>query len=614
MSSTNENTQMNSDLFKRTVTKAKVFQSIFFWAFRLATYFIILAAGFLFVKITYEGSITLFKTEAPFVNWKFLSERPQTLYVFEWSPDSFSEEQKEAVATLEAETREAMVERKAFYEQAIKEAEANEKTLRVELRAQMKKSKATRSKIAALTGQDERLQKDLEKADKKYRKLWASALEEVPVEQRSQLITPYKSDMEVPETETWKDVMAEDPEVKAAYDLVTDIKNQKLETNALIDAEKKRLDELVAERIRITDALPENLKAQSEKELGNLAASLAWPDPSFLENRAGKIAEIESKYDEKISDLTQKYDRKIEAATDNQRMLNKLYTLKADNLNRLENEKQAKILKVKTIEAGDRVYRDVYAPKVDAAGLSAKGYSYSGGGIFPAIAGTVLLTVGSMAIALTLGILSAVYLSEYAKPGTLLNTIRLSILNLAGVPSIVFGLFGFGMFVIFFDWNVSLLGGCFTLAFMVLPVIITASEESLRAIPQGFREGSLALGATKWTSIRTNVLPYALPGILTSSVLGVARVAGETAPIMFTAAYALRDNLPWEGLDKPTDFFFQGVMALPYHIYVVSSKIPQNEYTKRMQYGTAFVFLMIVAGIALTSILLRIRMRKKYKW
>jgi phosphate transport system permease protein len=149
---------------------------------------------------------------------------------------------------------------------------------------------------------------------------------------------------------------------------------------------------------------------------------------------------------------------------------------------------------------------------------------------------------------------------------------------------------------------------------MVLPVIITASEESLRSIPQGFREGSLALGATKWTSIRTNVLPYALPGILTSSVLGIARVAGETAPIMFTAAYALRDNLPWEGLESPLDFFFQGVMALPYHIYVVSSKIPQNEYTKRMQYGTAFVFLVIVGGIAITSILLRIRARKLYKW
>lgn len=241
-------------------------------------------------------------------------------------------------------------------------------------------------------------------------------------------------------------------------------------------------------------------------------------------------------------------------------------------------------------------------------------YAYSGGGIFPAIAGTILLVIGSMTIALFLGISSAVYLSEYSKPGTLLNLIRLSIINLAGVPSIVFGLFGFGMFVIFLDWNVSLLAGCFTLAFMVLPVIIAASEESLKSIPQGFREGSLALGASKWTSIRTNVLPYALPGILTSSVLGIARVAGETAPIMFTAAYALRDQLPWEGLSNWYDIFWQGVMALPYHIYVVSSKIPQNEYTQSMQYGTALIFMIIVLGIALTSILLRIKMRKKYKW
>jgi phosphate transport system permease protein len=114
--------------------------------------------------------------------------------------------------------------------------------------------------------------------------------------------------------------------------------------------------------------------------------------------------------------------------------------------------------------------------------------------------------------------------------------------------------------------------------------------------------------------IRTNVIPYALPGILTSSVLGIARVAGETAPIMFTAAYALRDQLPWEDLENIQDFFFQGVMALPYHIYVVSSKIPQNEYTQSMQYGTALVFMGIVLGIALTSIVLRIKMRKKYKW
>ena len=241
-------------------------------------------------------------------------------------------------------------------------------------------------------------------------------------------------------------------------------------------------------------------------------------------------------------------------------------------------------------------------------------YAYSGGGIGPAIIGTTLLVFGSILIALTLGVLCAVYLSEYSRPGKVLQTIRLSILNLSGVPSIVFGLFGFGLFVLYLDWGVSLIAGWFTLALMALPVIITASEESMRAIPKGFREGSLALGATKWTCIRTNVLPYAMPGILTSSIMGIARVAGETAPIMFTAAFALRDRLPWEGLEQSTDFFFQGVMALPYHIYVVSSKIPQNEYTQSMQYGTAFVFLLIVGMFALSSIILRVKVRKKYDW
>jgi phosphate transport system permease protein len=247
------------------------------------------------------------------------------------------------------------------------------------------------------------------------------------------------------------------------------------------------------------------------------------------------------------------------------------------------------------------------------ANLSPQSYVYSAGGIWPCIVGTVLLVVGSMTIALVLGVCAAIYLNEYARDGRFIRFIRLAILNLAGVPSIVFGLFGFGMFVIFLGWNVSLLAGWFTLAFMVLPVVITASEESLKAVPKGFREGSLALGATKWQTIRTNVLPYALPGILTSSILGIARVAGETAPIMFTAAYVVRDKLPWD-VDKVSDFFFQGVMALPYHIYVVSSKIPQNEYTERVQYGTAFVFLMIVALIATSSIVLRNRLRNRYKW
>ena len=250
---------------------------------------------------------------------------------------------------------------------------------------------------------------------------------------------------------------------------------------------------------------------------------------------------------------------------------------------------------------------------VDAATFKDETYAYTGGGILPAILGTILLVVGSMIIALFLGILSAIYLSEYAKDTRFIRLIRLSIINLAGVPSIVFGLFGMGMFVLFFGWGVSLIAGWFTLAFMVLPIIITASEQSLRAVPKGFREGALALGATKWQTIRTNVLPYALPGILTSSVLSIARVAGETAPIMFTAAFAMRDKMPWQ-VDSVWGFFKQGVMALPYHIYVVSSKIPQNEYTSRMQYGTALVFLILITSITMLSIYLRARAREKYRW
>ena len=297
------------------------------------------------------------------------------------------------------------------------------------------------------------------------------------------------------------------------------------------------------------------------------------------------------------------------------------------------------------MEMGDAEFRAYKADHHLTDVPGAQSFVYCAGGIGPCIVGTVLLVIGSMVIALFLGVFSAIYLSEYSKHGPVVKMIRLAILNLAGVPSIVFGLFGFGLFVVFMPliqgapnlnvmhwrlwplhlylnftgWNICLLSGWFTLAFMVLPVIIAASEESLKSVPQGFREGSLALGATKWQSIRTNVLPYAFPGILTSSVLGIARVAGETAPIMFTAAYVVRNEMPWAGMQAahPStwgSFFFQGVMALPYHIYVVSSKIPQNEYTSRVQYGTAFVFLFIVSMLALTSILLRIKVRSRYKW
>src|SRR6184192_671793 len=265
----------------------------------------------------------------------------------------------------------------------------------------------------------------------------------------------------------------------------------------------------------------------------------------------------------------------------------------------------------KKMELSDREFRNwkvTHKEDVDVTSVS-----YSAGGIWPCIVGTALLVIGSMVLALGIGISSAIYLSEYSRNGPLIRLVRVAILNLAGVPSIVFGLFGFGLFVIFFGWNVSLLSGWFTLGLMVLPAIITASEESLRAVPQGLREGSLALGATKWQTIRKNVLPYALPGILTSSILGISRVAGETAPIMFTAAYALRDEMPWQ-VQHWTDFVFQGVMALPYHIYVVSSKIPQNEYTERMQYGAACILLLLVLAIALASIVLRERTRKSLSW
>src|SRR4051812_39947455 len=263
---------------------------------------------------------------------------------------------------------------------------------------------------------------------------------------------------------------------------------------------------------------------------------------------------------------------------------------------------------------GDRAFREFKAAhEAQMEHAAVETYAYSAGGIFPNIVGTVLLVAGSITIALVLGVLSAIYLSEYATDGPFIRFLRLSVVNLAGVPSIVFGLFGSGLFVLTFKFGMSLLSGWLTLAFMVLPIIITAAEEALKAVPKGYREGSLALGATKFQSIVTNVLPYALPGILTSSVLSIARVAGETAPIMFTAAFVMRDELPWQ-VQKWTDFFFQGVMALPYHIYVVASKIPQNEYTRDVQYGTVFVFLFTVAAIAMVAVILRQRLRRRYKW
>ena len=268
-------------------------------------------------------------------------------------------------------------------------------------------------------------------------------------------------------------------------------------------------------------------------------------------------------------------------------------------------------------------------------------FSYSGGGIVGPIVGTVLLTVGSMILALFCGVSAAIYLSEYAKQSPFIHAVRLAILNLAGIPSIVFGLFGFAVFVLavpiitntpadrtllaipllvgdwvisFQGWNSSLMAGCATLACMILPVVITASEESLKAVPQGFRDAALAMGATRWQTIRKTVLPFALPGILTSSLLAIGRVAGETAPIMFTAAVAAKDDLPWEALANPFDLLSSQVQALPYHIYTLAARIPASEYTQRAQYGSVFVFLVLVATLSFGSMILRARLRAKLKW
>jgi phosphate transport system permease protein len=277
----------------------------------------------------------------------------------------------------------------------------------------------------------------------------------------------------------------------------------------------------------------------------------------------------------------------------------------------------------------------------EAAAANERTFSYSGGGIAGPVVGTALLTVTSIVLALFFGVSAAIYLSEYSRQGRFISIVRLAILNLAGVPSIVFGLFGFSVFVLavpvitgnpserslldiplfgsglhlsFQGWNSSLIAGASTLACMILPVIITASEESLRAVPQGFREASLALGATRWQTIRKCVLPFALPGILTSSILAVTRVAGETAPIMFTAAVAAKDNFPWQGISNPFAIFSSQVQALPYHIYTLAARIPNSEYTERAQYGSVFVFLLLVAALSAVSVILRNRVRSKLKW
>lgn len=230
--------------------------------------------------------------------------------------------------------------------------------------------------------------------------------------------------------------------------------------------------------------------------------------------------------------------------------------------------------------------------------------SMTAGGIFPAIMGTVYLCLGALLVAMPLGIASAVYLSEYARPGRLTSIIRLGINNLAGVPSVVFGLFGLAFFVVFLGWGVSILSGACTLGVLTLPLVIGTSEEALRNVPATYREASLGLGATKWQTIHKVLLPSALPGILTGSILGLSRAAGETAAIMFTAAVFFRPSLPASPLDS--------VMALPYHIYVLATAGTDIDKTQPLQYGTALVLIVLVLAMNFAAIRLRSRMWRKW--
>ena len=226
------------------------------------------------------------------------------------------------------------------------------------------------------------------------------------------------------------------------------------------------------------------------------------------------------------------------------------------------------------------------------------------GGIFPAIIGTVYLVLGAIIFALPIGLLAAIYLSEYSKDNFLTRIIKLAIVNLAGVPSVVYGLFGLALFVVFFKFGASILSGSLTLGIMILPIIITTSREALESVPQTFREVSRSLGASKWQTIRHIVLPNAIPGILTGTILGLGRAAGETAPILFTVAAFYLPQLPKS--------FFSQAMALPYHLYVISTQVPNVD--EKIRYGTALVLLTLVLFMNLVAIMIRYNFRKKKKW
>lgn len=226
------------------------------------------------------------------------------------------------------------------------------------------------------------------------------------------------------------------------------------------------------------------------------------------------------------------------------------------------------------------------------------------GGILPAIIGTLYLTIGTAIFSVPLGIAAAIYLAEYAKDNRLTRLIRLAIINLAGIPSVVYGLFGLGLFVLFLQFGTSILAASLTLSIMTLPVIISTAEEALRSVPQAFRTVSISLGATRWQTIRRIVLKEALPGILTGVILGLERAAGETAPILFTGAAFFLPRLPHSPFDA--------TMALPYHLFVISTQVP--EMPIQIQYGTALVLLIFVLTMNIIATVIRSRARARRQW
>jgi phosphate transport system permease protein len=226
------------------------------------------------------------------------------------------------------------------------------------------------------------------------------------------------------------------------------------------------------------------------------------------------------------------------------------------------------------------------------------------GGIFPAIVGTLLLTFGTAIAAIPVGVGGAIYLAEYARDTWLTRAIRLAIINLAGIPSVVYGLFGLGMFVLFLRFGTSILAGSLTLALMTLPIVISTSEEALLAVPVEFRTVSFSLGGTRWQAVRTVVLPQALPGIITGVILGLLRAVGETAPILFTVAAFYLPRLPHSPFDQ--------TMALPYHLYVISTQVPGMP--EQVQYGTALVLLGLALIFSITATLIRSFFRRRRQW